>query len=234
MARIISKRTGFTLTELIFALAIVLVLVAVFLPLAVDQLAQSKIARAQADIDTIAAALTNFFSDMDNFPSCNKTDCDPLTDSNNNLRFLAVGTGDGNLQPEYPTDTDQLWKLPTQHANPPSRNNAYNHLVLNNPNGNNFTEEAGEDYRSTKWKSPYIAKLSVDPFGKAYIIHVGAMQKKGCPVGSTGGPPQDCNSPATGRRGWILSAGPDGNLDTSPTATQLSNDDIGYIFCTNC
>jgi hypothetical protein len=57
------------------------------------------------------------------------------------------------------------------------------------------------------------------------------MQKNGCPVGSTGAPPA-CTTPATGRQGWILSAGPNGNLDTDDTATQLGGDDIGYIFFT--
>ena len=51
---------GFTLIEMIFVLAIVLTLVVIFTPLAMDKLGQSKTANAQADIDALAAALTNF------------------------------------------------------------------------------------------------------------------------------------------------------------------------------
>ncbi len=222
---------GFTLVEMVFVIAIILTLVAIFTPLAMDKLVQSKTAKAQADIDAIAAALTNFFSDLGNFPSCEATDCDPLSDSANNLRFLAVGTGSGDLSGVYPSDTGGLWNLSAQDDSTPALNNIHNHLVTNNPNGNGTVNEAGIDYKTTKWKGPYIAKLSEDPFGNAYIVHIGAMQKNGCPVGSTGSPPT-CTIPATGRQGWILSAGPDGNLDTAPTATQLSGDDIGYIFFT--
>jgi hypothetical protein len=168
---------------------------------------------------------------LGNFPSCEASDCDPLNDAANNLRFLAVGAGSGDLSAVYPSDTGGLWNLSTQDDATPAINNAHNHLVTNNPNANGTVNEAGVDYKTTKWKGPYISKLAEDPFGNTYIIHIGAMQKNGCPVGSTGTAPA-CTAAATGRQGWILSAGPDGNLDTAPTATQLSGDDIGYIFFT--
>ena len=221
------RERGFTFIELVFTIAIILTLIGIFAPLAMDKLAQSKTARAQADIDAIAAALTNFFSDLGHFPACNANtggDCDPQSNSVNDLRFLAVCTGSGSCEPEYPTFTGggATWDLTTNQqggADAPV-NNAYNHLVANNPNINATEGESGLDYRTTKWKGPYITKLAVDPFGKAYIIHVGAMQKTGTAIASG--------------KGWILSAGPDGNLDTAPTDTTLQNDDIGYIFCTNC
>ncbi len=226
---------GFTLIEMIFVLAIILTLVAIFAPLAMDKLSQSKTAKAQADIDALAAALTNFYSYAGNFPSCDSADCDPLNDAANNLRFLAVGTGAGDPTAELPSDTGSLWNIAgaANKSATPARNNAFNHLVVNNPNANATTDEANIDYTTTKYKGPYINNLGPDPWGHAYIIHVGAMQKSGCPVNSTGAPPA-CTTPTAGARGWIISAGPDGNLDTAPTATQLVGDDIGYIFCTNC
>ena len=231
MKRIKPGQRGFTLVEMIFVLAIMLTLLAIFTPLAMDKLAQSKTAKAQADIDAIAAALTNFFSDFANFPSCEAADCDPLNDAANNLRFLAVGTGSGDLSAVYPSDTGALWSLTTQDDPTEERNNFHNHVVANNPNANGTVNEAGIDYKTTKWRGPYIAKLGEDPWGSTYIIHIGAMQKNGCPVGSTGTAPA-YTAPATGRQGWIISAGPDGNLDTDDTATQLGGDDLGYIFFT--
>jgi prepilin-type N-terminal cleavage/methylation domain-containing protein len=223
---------GFTLIEMIFVLAIVLTLVAIFTPLAMDKLGQSKTAKAQADVDALAAALTNFYSNAGNFPSCDGADCEPLNDAANNLRFLAVGTGNGDPTSQLPSDTGNLWTLTVGDMSAtPARNNAFNHLMVNNPNADATVGQAAVDYNS--WKGPYITNLGQDPWGHAYIIHVGAMQKNGCPVGSTGAPPA-CTAPAAGTFGWILSAGPDGNLDTGPTATQLAGDDIGYIFCTNC
>lgn len=214
---------GFTMIELIFVIAIILSLTAIFAPLAMDKLGQSKSAKAQADIDALAAALVNFFSDLSNFPSCSTgADCDPLDNASNNLKFLAVCTAAGSCVNEYPAGA--AWSLTTNdHATTPAINNAYNHLVLNDPNADGTagdTTAGTKDYRPAKWKGPYVTKLGVDPWGKAYIIHVGAMQKTGSPI-SAG-------------KGWILSGGPDGTLDTGPTDTALQNDDIGYIFCTDC
>jgi len=230
------RAQGFTLIEMIFVLAIILTLIAIITPLAMDKLSQSKTAKAQADTDAIAAAVTGFFSDLGNFPNCDSADCDPLNTAANNLRYLAVGTGLGDLTLQLPADTGALWSLAGDTSGTPASNNLFNHLAINDPNAAGGSDQAGVDYRTTgnaRWRGPYITKLGVDPWGAAYLVHVGAMQSTGCPVNSTGAPPL-CTVPLAGARGWILSAGPDGNLDTGPTATVLGNDDIGYIFCTNC
>ena len=214
---------GFTLIEIIFVLGIIITLTAIFAPLAMDKLSQSSTVKAQADIDAIAASLTNFFSDLGNFPSCDSTtDCDPLSNAVNNLAFAAVCTGVGSCASEYPGDSGALWNLTANDEVTEAINNFFNHVVINDPNQDATENDPGTDYKTTKWKGPYIAKLGPDPYGNAYIIHVGAMQTNGAPIGA--GTP----------RGWILSAGPDGNLDTAPTASVLGGDDIGYIFCTNC
>jgi len=212
---------GFTLVELIFVLAIIVTLASIFIPLAMSKLSESKIASANASIDAIAAALTNFFGDLDHFPTCDSADCDPLSNSNNDLRFLAFGSGSGSLAGTYPASSGSgaAWDLTNTDSATPERNNAFNHLGQNNPNADSTTGEANVDYKSTKWKGPYMAKFGVDPFGFTYIAHVGAMENGGTPVITSG-------------KGWILSAGPDGVLDTSPTASVLSNDDLGYILFT--
>ena len=224
---------GFTLLELAFVIGIIIALVAIFAPLAMDKLAQSKITKAQADLDAISTALTNFFSDLGTFPSCDDADCDPPSDATNNLRILAVCTGAGSCASELPGETAANWStLSTQLSGTAARNNFYNHVVINDPPADGTAGTLGTDYKTTKWKGPYITKLGPDPWGFAYIIHIGAVQKTGCPVASTGAPPL-CTLPAAGK-GWILSAGPDGTLQTGPNANALVGDDLGYIFCTNC
>jgi type IV pilus assembly protein PilA len=229
---------GFTLLELAFVIGIIIALVAIFAPLAMDKLAQSRIVKAQADIDAISTALTNFFTDIGSFPSCDAaTVCDPNGDSANNLKFLAICAGTGGVATascagEYPAETATNWGvLTTQDEASPDRNNFYNHVVINNPNVDGTVGEAGvaKDYKTTKWKGPYITKLGVDPWGNAYIIHIGAIQKTGCPVDAAGA--ATCG---TSGKGWILSAGPDATLQTGPDASALAGDDLGYIFCTSC
>lgn len=216
-----SGQQGFTLVELIFVLAIIVTLASIFLPLAMSKFSESKTASANSSMDAISAALTNFFGDLDHFPVCQAADCDPFNNAANDLKFLAFGTGSGSLTSEYPTFTGSGsdWALTTTDEATEERNNAFNHLVANNPNGDATTAQADVDYKASKWKGPYIGKIGKDPFGFAYIAGVGAMETNGSPV-------------ITGAKGWIISAGPDGNLDTAPTASVLSGDDIGYIFFT--
>ncbi|HEY2988021.1 MAG TPA: hypothetical protein VGL11_09865 [Candidatus Binatia bacterium] len=225
---------GFTLLELAFVLGIIITLVAIFSPLAMDKLGQSKLTKAQADIDAIATALTSFFSDLGNFPSCDAADCDPNSDSTNNMKFLAVCTGLAACTSEYPAVAASTWgTLTTQESATPARNNFYNHVAINNPNADGTVADATlKDYKLTKWKGPYITKLGPDPWGNAYIIHIGAIQSTGCAVDAAGG--AGCGTASQTAQGWILSAGPDGTLQTGPNAASLGGDDIGYIFCTNC
>jgi prepilin-type N-terminal cleavage/methylation domain-containing protein len=224
MKRANFRQGGFTLVELIFVLAIIVTLASIFLPLAMSKFSQSKNAATTSSIDAIAAALTNFFGDLDHFPTCHSSDCNPLNSTKNDLKFLAFGTGSAELSDEYPatpfgTGSGADWALSVNDDAVVARNNAFNHLAANNPGANGTAGEADIDYSTKKWQGPYIAKIGKDPFGFAYIAGVGAMENKGTPI-------------ATGAKGWILSAGPDGVLDTGSTTSVLSNDDIGYIFFT--
>lgn len=235
---------GFTLIEIVFVLAIILVLISLIVPVAFPKLRDAQLARAGADIQTIAAILTSFQSDLGRFPACDSNNCDPLDNTNQVLRFLAFGDETGDIQDTFPADDPSLvnrWNLlnPINVSVIPARNNAFNHLGRNDPNADNIARSdilGARDYdetdsKSKRWKGPYVANVSVDPWGHTYIAHVGAMEEDGIPVFITSlstplGPFQQ-------PEGWILSAGPDGILQTSPTDTVLSGDDIGFIFFTS-
>ena len=211
-----TEEHGFTLIELLLVTTIIVVLVALLLPLGKKISDEAAHARAKADIFAISSALSNFFGDLDHFPACNGDDCAAVTDAVNNLRFLAFCSGSESCEAEYPDAPG--WNLAgNQESDDPRKNNGYYHLA------------AIKRYKDGRWKGPYLSNLGVDPYGKAYIVHVGAMEKGGCPVGSTGIPP-DCFTPARGAKGWILSAGPNGILETPPNATELVGDDVGMIL----
>jgi prepilin-type N-terminal cleavage/methylation domain-containing protein len=87
-----------------------------------------------------------------------------------------------------------------------------NHLVINDPDDDGTAGEANDDYRTSgkfSYKGPYAQSLNQDPWGNAYEVNASTL------VGGNTSPT------------WIISAGPDGTLDTATTATTLSNDDIG-------
>lgn len=221
------RQGGFTLVELVFVIAIIVVLASIFLPLAISKLRKADEAVADASIQEIAAALTSFYDDLRHFPTCDATsDCSPFPSADNNIVFLAFGEGFGDLSGDYPSNStgSAEWDLTANDETSPARNNGANHLVLNDPITTGTQNEAG-DYASTgskKWRGPYLGRVSLDPWLKTYIAYVGAMEKDG----------QKVSGGTTADRGWILSAGPNNSLDTRPSSSSLQSDDRGFIFHT--
>lgn len=219
------KEKGFTLIELIFVIAIIVVLASIFVPLAMDKLGQTNRAKADSDLNTIANSLMASVTDLKRFPACNTADCDPFSGANNDLKLLVykadttdVVTTDIAAQSAAcaTVNWDAAANLEVAPSDP-GRNNAFNHLIINNPNADATEAGAGTDYNG--WKGPYLAKVGKDPWGNNYIAHIGAMEKGGTRVTATG-------------RGWILSAGEDGVFNTCPDASTLGGDDLGFIFVT--
>ena len=62
----------------------------------------------------------------------------------------------------------------------------------------------GTKIYGTSWKGPYLSGVLMDPWGKRYFVNVGDFNTPGAPV-------------------WIISAGPDGILDTETSATEIAS-----------
>ncbi len=80
----------------------------------------------------------------------------------------------------------------------------------------NYDSVLGNDdsacWLATKtWKGPYLAHVTADPWGHAYVTNADAYLSTASPL-----PPI-----------WIVSAGPDGILQTGATYVEPSGDDIG-------
>jgi general secretion pathway protein G len=58
-----------------------------------------------------------------------------------------------------------------------------------------------------RWGGPYLASVSPDPWGNAYVVNASGFSASG-PV-------------------WIISAGPNGKIDTNAASTSLQPDDTG-------
>lgn len=223
-----AREKGFTLLEMALVLGILAVLAAIFLPIGLNQLRQADIVKANADIQELASALTLFYKDLRHLPACNSpagnTDCSPRigtgANDNNNLQFLAVGPGDGSLASYYPPGTTvPAWGFADADETTLGKNNAFNHFVINNPDANGQIG-TGNDYATSGtlvWAGPYVTRLGLDPWGNAYIISIGAMEASGLPI-------------AVDAMGWIISAGPNGTIETPPDSPVLVGDDIGVLF----
>lgn len=84
-----------------------------------------------------------------------------------------------------------------------------NQLVLNQPGGgsdNSYTTSG-----DNAWDGPYQTSFKCDPWGNQFICNVEPFH--------------------TGQSGpvWVISAGPDGTLQTYTSDTSLRGDDIGYL-----
>lgn len=229
---------GFTLVELVFVIGIILVLAGIFIPVALEKLEDADSARTNSDLQAIAASLTTFFSDLRRFPTCEAAstseDCDPFKTTNNKLKLLVfkdtpaavneavdIADQENDCTSSGSVDWNNVDNLETDKG----ENNAFNHLVLNDPNADgtvDATVSGQKDYSTKKWKGPYISKLGTDAFGSFYIAHIGAMEKGGTTITNTSGTAQ----------GWILSAGPDGFFQTCPNSNSVQGDDRGFIFVT--
>lgn len=58
------------------------------------------------------------------------------------------------------------------------------------------------------WKGPYMAKVTADPWGNCYVTNADSLSVAGSPV-------------------WIISAGPNGQIETPAFIDTLFGDDIG-------
>ena len=224
MSRAKLGRRGFTLVELVFVIAIIVVLAGILIPLALNKLGEADQARVDADLQGMASALTTFYTDNRHFPACSATDCDPLNGTSNDLKILVFKTdisdvATTDIPPMDTTVTCSVdWDVAGNLvASNEDQNNAFNHLIINNPNGDGISGGSGMDYR--RWKGPYIGKMGKDPYGNYYVAHMGAIEKGGSPINSAGK-----------GYGWVISAGIDGVFQTCPEATSLAGDDTGFIF----
>lgn len=214
---------GFTLIEMIFVIAVIAVIAAIIAPLAVNMISDAEDARVQADIEAISAALTRFKGDTGFWPASKGTS---TTTTDQSVVEIYVGSGQSTLPAgSNPTQAtgNTTWSL--TEANFTTFDNAFNHFAINDPNGDG-TQNGATDYKSSgnkRWKGPYLTKFTTDPFGKNYVLNVGGIVVGGAGTGAT-----------QGGQGWIISAGRNNVMDTRRTATILSGDDQGVLYCTKC
>lgn len=71
------------------------------------------------------------------------------------------------------------------------------HLITNTPGATKYATSG-----RFPWRGPYLAKLSTDPWGNSYLLNI----KNAHPA----------DNPA--RVVWVLSAGPNGKIETDPAA----------------
>lgn len=209
------KAKGYTLIEVAAVVAVTGTLAAVVVPIAVDKTNEGKLAAAKQDCVQIGNAIAGFYKDVGFWPAYDGTDS-PTAASLVILEVLRSGSETavlGGATTHDPINAATMWT--GVGASTTKIDILENHLVKDNPKGD------ADGYREANfnWKGPYIGSLASkrDPWGNNYLVYVKAMH-----TASTGD--------ATKQYGWIISAGPNGILETAITAKDLAEDDIGVML----
>lgn len=220
---VLGNEHGFvSLTEAAMATLIGLTLAAVFAPMVLSIPGDAKAARVKADTQAIRSAVTQFFVDTTEFPiravPGSKTTV-PLANGQSAVTCLRTGSTaayDPILAAGKSFDQASggatLSCLGTGNGN-----FLNNHLVFDADLNRSLQYGTGNPSAGTmrrNWLGPYIAELGQDSWGKNYIALALGMQR-----GKDSGGNQ--------LYAWVLSAGPNGMLETSHTDAALQGDDIG-------
>ena len=210
---------GFTLIEIIVAVALVAILSAAVAPSVLNNIAQGRIARAQSDVQAIASGIMRFKSDVGKYPRLAKA-AYPDT-AGMAFAFLADSLG------TFPTAiTGANWPtvFTSNSVAASSCEDIFTHLILGKDRAGNVVSDSyprikapdnPDDPTKTGFRGGLLSADAADPWGKKYLVNVKSLGVSGQAV-------------------WVISAGPNGVLETlvdvsgTGAANTLANDDIGF------
>lgn len=219
-------RAGFTLVEILVAVAILAILSAALTPLVVKYVNDGRRARAASDCQTLGQALLAFNLDTGRWPVNN--DANP-NDAGELSRLVGLPQADisaanipggANVAPG-----DRNWD---GGGNGGVGGSLEDHLIFNRTDtvdplyvtSNSPPEPPG-------WNGPYVSEVPMDPWGNPYVMNVRYLTNANV-VGVTATEAQE-------HAVYCLSAGANQLFETSfADATELENDaggdDIGWLI----
>ncbi len=213
-----SHRGGFTLIEIVIAVAIVAIFAAAISPMVFRHLEDAKISKAQNETETIATAVLNYYKDTGAWPYTNANGptgnaIDRVISSNR----VPTGTGPGAAAGANNWGTYGNAKR------------LGDYLYFNNPDDDSRPDgsaanQPNQDWPTTgkfAWKGPYVESYEIlDPWGNAYVINSRYM-----PGGRYTG--------TIRHKVFVLSAGPNGVWETGFTdaaTEEILGDDVGTVI----
>jgi len=210
-------RRGFTLIEIVIAVAIVAIFAAAMSPMVFRHLEDAKTAKAQNETEVIATAVLSYYKDVGKWPITN-LDGPSGNDVRRVLSSTNIATGSG---PDAASGASNWGSYGTTKP-------LGDYLYFNNPDNNSSDtgadgNQASADWPTSgkgAWKGPYVESYEFDdPWGNAYVINSQYFQ--GRYVGTIR------------HKVFALSAGPNGLWETgfSDAASEdIQGDDIGTVI----
>ena len=251
---------GYTLLEIAAVVAITGTLAGAFVPLVIDKIGDAKIARANQDTRAIGTAMGFFYKDAGVWPAWRGTGTYGPVE--NMVQFLRSGdpaathgAPDRLAQQNHPNDPGFAAGAEWWSHSPDSLTDYLEQQLVADKPGGGGGQNGGQNAPHAlqraiavvpagcygkigiNWRGPYASSLvKCDPWGHNYLVFVYAMYTPTTNCGS-------CNQGVASPKlyGWILSAGPNGLIETPGTSDTLLGDDIGLFiaapeggFCKTC
>jgi len=195
---------GFTLIELTVVLAVIVTLALILTPSITNFINDSRVARAKTDTQTVASAVAQFYKDNGFFPQWSAANAGGPGTSANKVDLLVSA---GNVPTVSSANT---WTTGTSDL-------IANQLISN---AASFTMKTAAT--TFGWNGPYLSSgIGADAWNNRYAINVGLIDVTQGTQTSAG---------ATKSAVWVMSAGPNGQIETpytQPMTTAApSGDDI--------
>lgn len=189
-----SRVKGFTLIETVVMLAVLTVIAFALATYAFVYLRDAKIAQAQNDAQQIAAAIGKVLQDTGLAPYKNTTSAEKKPGKEaGDFDCLRSGAGSDFTAASDATGSWTSTAVQCQLGST-TRDTIDNHLINNTPGGT-----ATKAYKSTgkfAWRGPYLPSVPSDPWGNQFLVNIGKAD------------------PSAGKAVWVISAGPNGKLET--------------------
>ena len=207
---------GFTLIEIIVAVALVAILSAAVAPSVLNNIAQGRVSRAQSDVQAIAGGVMRFRSEVARYPRLAvASHPDTVGEA---FDFLASSNG---TFPAIATGANWPTALTTGVVATASTEQILSHLIQGKDDAANLAADSypkatnPDDPTDIGFRQGLISSDPADPWGHKYLINVAALGTIGQPV-------------------WVISAGANGVMETliANTGTNapevVAGDDIGF------
>ena len=215
----IREERGLTMMEVIVVLAVIGIMAAMLTPMVLNYLDDAKVSAAQTDVKAIAGSVLKLSRDVGHFPfykDGNQTTGDPDFDllvgqgndpTDGTGKWLSSGSGGfpgqgQGVQDGFPGQGQGVQGgFPGQGSSGSVKTDGLeNHLIKNTPGGATDNRYAVTGPRA--WRGPYLEKIAQDPWGNRYLANIKNAN------------PNDVSPKVV----WVLSAGPNGKIETDPTA----------------
>lgn len=220
------KGISTSLVEAGATIAVGLTLAAAIVPVVMDKGQDGKTARAQSDAQALATSIQAFFGDVQEYPSRERVTGE--RDSGFDT-VAAFRTGD-STGAAAESDTRDPSSFLTAIGGTGRVGRLNDHLVSDPTTGSTVA-----NYRNNglNWKGPYSKAINQDPWGRNYVVLARAASYRQAKTGETASTTDPVNTTpgitTTPYYYWVLSAGPDGRLDTTQTSSELAGDDVGVV-----